>query len=228
MTLQNFYYTQKYKDQKYCRSKEEKENKINDDYYIKHKKYSGNIRNKDIIGYERTLYKNSSGGGEKIYDYKSDDSRIFKIIRHSDKNDYFFFNKDLSGFSVLNLNSLKEEINFYNNEEIDGDLAKGILVFVDLEYCALNDRILFYVFYLYELPENAYGRIFSYLIYDFSNPESLDDKNITLIDVRKIISKKYNKNLDFIYKAYFKDADIVVENYNNKESFIIKEKDYIF
>ena len=64
MKLENFYYTEEYKnhrlkygdlfDKKYFT--EEKENKTNDDFIIKHKKYFGNIHNKDIIGYERELF----------------------------------------------------------------------------------------------------------------------------------------------------------------------------
>mgnify|MGYP004461013397 FL=1 len=125
----------------------------------------------------------------------------------------------------MNLNNRKEEINFYNNKFIEN---KGILVFVDLDYyCIENGRIIFYVFYFSEVENNAYKRIFSHLIYDFSNPENLDNKNIVLIDIRDIILKKYNKELDFTYQSYFNNGDIIIEDFNNKEKFIIEEKDYI-
>lgn len=238
MKLENFYYTKEYKnhwlkygglfDEKYLlnnlgkeKNKEKKENKINDNWTIKHKKYFGNIHNKDIIGYERELF----NFDKKIFYYKSDDSRIYKIIKHKNQNDYFIFNRDLSGFSILNLNNLKEEINFYNNKFIE---SKGILVFVDLDYyCVENGRIIFYVFYLSEEKNNAFKRTFSHLIYDFSKPSNLDNKNIILTDIRDIILKKYNKYLDFIYQSHFEKGEIIIEDYNNKEKFIIKEEDYI-
>lgn len=229
MKLENFYYTKEYKnhwikygglfDKKYFI--EEKEIKINNNFIIKYKKYFGNIHNKDIIGYERKIFNYRN----KIFYYKSDDARIYKIIKHKNQNDYFIFNRDLSGFSILNLNNRKEEINFYNNKFIEN---KGILVFVDLDYyCIENGRIIFYVFYFSEAENNAYKRIFSHLIYDFSNPENLDNKNIVLIDIRDIILKKYNKELDFTYQSYFNNGDIIIEDFNNKEKFIIEEKDYI-
>lgn len=231
MKLENFYYTKIYQnhwlkygdlfDKKYFLSKEEKENKINNEFTIKHKKYFGNIHSKDIIGYERELF----NFDKKIFYYKSDDSRIYKIVKHKNQNDYFIFNRDLSGFSILNLNNLKEEINFYNNKFIDG---KGILVFVDLDYYFVeNNRIIFYVFYLSEAENNAYKRTFSHLIYDFSKPESLNNKDIILTDIRDIILKKYNANLDFVYQSYFEDRNIIIEDFNNKEKFIIREEDYI-
>lgn len=235
MKLENFYYTEEYKnhrlkyeilfDKKYF--VKEKENKINDSFLIKHKKYLGKIYNKDIIGYERAVFNKD----KEIYNYKSDDSRIYKIVKHENQNNYFIFNKDLSGFSILNLNNLKEEINFYNNKFIDD---KGILVFVDLEYYHIeNGRMIFYVFYLSETENNAYKRIFSRLIYDFSKPNKLDDKNIVLIDIRDIILKKYDKDLNFLYQSYFKDGDIIIENshkedFNKKDKFILHPKDYIF
>lgn len=229
MKLENFYYTKEYKnhwikygglfDKKYFI--EEKEIKINNNFIIKHKKYFGNIHNKDIIGYERKI----SNYRNKIFYYKSDDARIYKIIKHKNQSDYFIFNRDLSGFSILNLNNKKEEINFYNNKFIEN---KGVLVFVDLDYyCIENGRIIFYVFYFSEAENNAYKRIFSHLIYDFSNPENLDNKNIVLIDIRDIILKKYNKELDFTYQSYFNNGDIIIKDFNNKEKFIIEEKDYI-
>ena len=229
MKLENFYYTEEYKnhwikygglfDKKYFT--EEKENKINDDFSIKHKKYFGNIHNKDIIGYEREIF----NFDEKIFYYKSDDAKIFKILKHKNQNNYFIFNRDLSGFSILNLENNKEEINFYNNKFIEN---KGILVFVDLEhYFIENGRIIFYVFYLSEEKNNSFKRTFSYLIYDFSNPSKLDNQNIILTDIRDIVLKNYNKELDFIYKAYFDGNDIIAEDFNNKYKFIIKEKDYI-
>lgn len=231
MILENFYYTKEYQnhwlkygglfDKKYFLSKEEKENKINDEFTIKHKKYFGNIHNKDIIGYERELF----NFDKKIFYYKSDDSRIYKIIKHKNQNDYFIFNRDLSGFSILNLNNQKEEINFYNNKFIED---KGILVFVDLDYYFIeNNRMIFYVFYFSEAENGAYKRTFSHLIYDFSHPDNLDNKNIILTDIREIILKKYNKNVYFVYQSYFKDGDIIIEDFNNKEKFIIKEEDYI-
>ena len=64
MKLENFYYTEEYKnhwikygglfDEKYFA--EERENKINNEFIIKHKKYFGNIHNKYIIGYEREIF----------------------------------------------------------------------------------------------------------------------------------------------------------------------------
>ena len=142
MKLENFYYTKEYKnhwikygglfDKKYFI--EEKEIKINNNFIIKHKKYFGNIHNKDIIGYERKIFNYRN----KIFYYKSDDARIYKIIKHKNQNDYFIFNRDLSGFSILNLNNRKEEINFYNNKFIEN---KGILVFVDLDYYCIENGI---------------------------------------------------------------------------------------
>ena len=102
------------------------------------------------------------------------------------------------------------------------------MVFVDLEhYFIENGRIIFYVFYFSEEKNNAFKRIFSYLIYDFSNPNKPDNENIILTDIRDIVLKNYNKELDFTYKAYFDGSDIIVEDFNNKYKFIIKEKDYI-
>ncbi|WP_241392431.1 hypothetical protein [Brachyspira hyodysenteriae] len=63
MILENLYYTDYYKnhwnkygilfEDKYFES--DKKTILNDDYYIIHKKYSGYIHQKDIIGYERSL-----------------------------------------------------------------------------------------------------------------------------------------------------------------------------
>lgn len=47
--------------------------------------------------------------GKIIYEWKNTDgkSRMANIIHHSDGNDYFVFDEDLYGYSVLNLKSMK-------------------------------------------------------------------------------------------------------------------------
>ena len=44
-----------------------------------------------------------------VFEWKNTDgkSRVANIIHHSDGNDYFVFDEDLYGYSVLNLNSMK-------------------------------------------------------------------------------------------------------------------------
>ena len=220
MILENLYYSDYYKNHwdKYGilfsdnNFESEKKTILNDNYYIIHKKYSANIHNKDIIGYDRSIYNISDD--KIIYNYKSDDARMMKIIKKNNI-EYFIFNKDLSGFSILNLNNKNEEFNFYNNNFID---SNGIIVFMDSEYS--NNKILFYIFYLLKEDNGAFKRVFDYLLFDLSKMEL--NNYIHFIDIRKLVLDVYNYNLYLIYKAYFKDNDIIVEDLLNKEKFILK------
>ena len=229
MVLENLYYTENYKnhwlkygilfDDKYY----EKDKKVilNNDYYMINKKYTGFIHEKDIIGYERNLYKND----ELVYSYKSDDSRLLKIIKHTNNNDYFFFNRDLTGFSILDLNHKNKEFNFYYNKPIyNAEHLNGVWIFIDLEYS--NGKILFYGFYLFKEDSGAYKRVFNYMIYNFYEDVFNNQKYINLVDVRKFIYDKYNYNLDANYKAYFKEDYIAVEDILNNKSFIVKHDEY--
>ena len=202
MLIENFYYTDYYKNHwiKYGilfsdnYFEKEKKTILNNDYYMKHKRYFGHIHEKDIIGYDRTLYKTDDNS--IVYHYKSDDSKMFKIIKDNDNNEYFIFNRDLSGFSIIDLHNKNREFNFYNNKAIYNDMdnsLNGILVFIDSEYS--NNQILFYIFYLSKTENDAYKRVFTYLLFDFSK-EIFDKKinTIQLLDIRDIILKKYNYN----------------------------------
>ena len=234
MILENLYYTEYYKNHwlKYGilfenkHLKKESKTILNDNYYMIHKKYSGYIHKKDIIGYDRSLY--SSNDNSLIFSYKSDDSKIFKIIEDNSNNEYFIFNRDLSGFSIISLNNKNEEFNFYNNKEVYNDIdnsLNGNLVFIDLEY--LNNKILFFIFYLLK-TENDLKRIFTYLLFDFSK-DLFDNKinTIKLLDIKDIILRKYNYNLCINYKANFKENNIIiVEDIINKKIFEITNNDY--
>ncbi|MEI0603785.1 hypothetical protein R4K55_06145 [Brachyspira alvinipulli] len=234
MVLENFYYTDYYKNHwtkygilfsdKYF--EKEKKTILNNNYYIIHKKYFGHIHEKDIIGYDRTLYRTDNNS--LTFHYKSDDSKIFKIIKYNNDNEYFIFNRDLSGFSIIDLNNQNMEFNFYNNKIINNDIdnsENGILVFIDCEY--LNNKILFYIFYLSKTENNAFKRVFTYLLFDFSDEILNKEVNtIKLLDIRDIVLRKYNHNLDMNYKAYFKNNIIVIEDIMNKKTFELKNNDY--
>lgn len=221
MILENLYYTDYYKNHwnKYSILFSDKyfenENKtiLNDDYYIIHKKYSGYIHQKDIIGYERGLYTNHDN--KLIYNYRSDDARMFKIINHNN-NEYFIFNRDLSGFSIIDLNKTNKEFNFYYNKPIN---KNGIIVFMDAEYC--NNKILFYIFYLSKAENGAFKRVFNYLLYDFSNGINSSQNYVNFIDIRKSILDLYNYELYFSYKAYFDNNSIIAEDLYNGKKFNI-------
>ena len=235
MLIENFYYTDYYKNHwiKYGilfsdnYFEKEKKTILNNDYYMKYKRYFGHIHEKDIIGYDRTLYKTDDNS--IVYHYKSDDSKMFKIIKDNDNNEYFIFNRDLSGFSIIDLHNKNREFNFYNNKAIYNDMdnsLNGILVFIDSEYS--NNQILFYIFYLSKTENDAYKRVFTYLLFDFSK-EIFDKKinTIQLLDIRDIILKKYNYNLDIYYKAYFKENNtILVEDTMNKKIFELTNHSY--
>ena len=229
MILENLYYTESYKnhwlkygilfEDKYF--KKEKKTILNDDYYIIHKKYTGFIHNKDIIGYDRTLYKKD----ELIYHYKSDDSRMYKIIKYTDNNDYFVFNRDLSGFSILDLNNQNKIFNFYHNKPLyNNNQLNGIWVFIDFEY--YNNKILFYGFYITKEDNGAYKRVFDYMLYNFSNNIFENRNYINIVSIKQLIFDKYNHDLCFTYKAYFKEDNIVIEDSFNNKIFTIKNNDF--
>lgn len=235
MIVENLYYTDYYKNHwlKYGilfsdeYFEKEKKTILNNNYFVMHKKYFGHIHQKDIIGYDRTLYK--ADNNSLVYHYKSDDSKIFKIINDNNNNEYFIFNRDLSGFSIIDLNNKNREFNFYNNKIINNDIdnsANGILVFIDCEY--LNNKILFYIFYLSKAENGDFKRVFTYLLFDFSNEIFNREINtIKLLDIRDIVLMKYNHNLDMNYKTYFKDNNIIaVEDIMNKKTFELKSNDY--
>lgn len=230
MILENLYYTESYKnhwlkygilfEDKYF--KKEKKTILNDDYYVIHKKYSGFIHNKDIIGYERALYKKD----ELIYHYKSDDSRMYKIIKYTDNNDYFVFNRDLSGFSILDLNNQNKIFNFYHNKPLyNNSQINGIWVFIDFEY--YNNKILFYGFYITKEENGAYKRVFDYMLYNFSNNIFESQNYINIVSIRQLILDKYNHDLYFTYNAYFKEDNIIIveDSFNNK-TFTLKYNDF--
>lgn len=230
MIAENLYYTDYYKnhwlkygilfENKYF--KEEKKSILNDNYYIVHKKYLGFIHNKDIIGYDRSLY--NTHNNSLIYHYKSDDSRIFKLI-NLNNNQYFIFNRDLSGFSILNLNNKDNEFNFYYNKPIYyNDKENGIIVFIDLEY--LNDKMLFYAFYLSKEDNGTYKRVFDYILFNFSDNIFTNQNEINLTSIRKIIFDKYNHNLYSNYSSYFKEGNIIVEDSLNKKIFTLTNDDF--
>ncbi|WP_300717825.1 hypothetical protein, partial [uncultured Brachyspira sp.] len=203
MILENLYYSSYYKNHRlkyevlFSDNNFESEKKaiLNDDYYIIHKKYSAYIHQKDIIGYDRSIYKINDN--KLIYNYKSDDARMFKIINHNNR-EYFIFNRDLSGFSILKLDNTYEEFSFYNNKFI---APNGTIVFTDAQYS--NNKILFYIFYLLKSDNGTFKRIFDYLLFDLSDISS--ENNIHFAEIRKLVSNVYNHKLYFIYKAYFKD-----------------------
>ena len=49
---------------------------------------------------------------------------------------------------------------------------------------------------------------------------------IKLLDIRDIVLRKYNHNLDMNYKAYFKNNIIAIEDIMNKKTFELKNNDY--
>ncbi|MEI0516910.1 hypothetical protein [Brachyspira murdochii] len=227
MVLENLYYTEFYKNHwlKYGilfedeYFQKEKKTILNDDYYIIHKKYTGFIHNKDIIGYDRTLYKKD----ELIYNYKSDDSRMYKIIKHTDN--YFIFNRDLSGFSILDLNNQNNIFNFYHNKPLyNNNQLNGIWVFIDFEY--YNNQILFYGFYITKEENGAYKRIFDYMLYSFSNNIFKSQNYINIVSIRQLIFDKYNHNLYFTYNAYFKEDNIIIEDSFNNKTFALKYNNF--
>ncbi|WP_300713743.1 hypothetical protein, partial [uncultured Brachyspira sp.] len=186
MILENLYYSSYYKNHRlkyevlFSDNNFESEKKaiLNDDYYIIHKKYSAYIHQKDIIGYDRSIYKINDN--KLIYNYKSDDARMFKIINHNNR-EYFIFNRDLSGFSILKLDNTYEEFSFYNNKFI---APNGTIVFTDAQYS--NNKILFYIFYLLKSDNGTFKRIFDYLLFDLSDISS--ENNIHFAEIRKLVS----------------------------------------
>ncbi|WP_295162525.1 hypothetical protein [uncultured Brachyspira sp.] len=230
MILENIYYTNYYKnhrikyeilfEDKYF--EDENINMLNDNYYIMHKKYSGYFNKKDIIGYERNIFKISDNS--IVYNYKSDDAKIFKIINCND-NEYFIFNRDLSGFSILNLKNKSKEFNLYYNKPINyNNKEKGIIVFSDFQYN--NNQILFYVFYLSKSYNRAYKRDFDYMLFHIHDNIFNNQNYINLISIRKTVSNKYNYSMDFNYKSYFNKDNIIAENILTKEQLILNNDDF--
>ena len=160
-----------------------------------------------------------------IYEFDMTDlpSKIyFDIIHHENGSDYFIFKRELYGYSVLDINSLKS-FHYIPDVHINDDGES--FIWADIFYNR-NTNILAVEGCFWACP-------YSIILLDFSNPMTIYENQIPIEDILNDICVEQNIDLgdlntgDINFKSWNKDNSLTIivgDNDNRKEISITSNK----
>lgn len=189
--------------------KQSQKQKLDYGYYIKILVVKENFKkNYELLEQEGSICQIYDDNDELIYEWKCayNKSRFSNIIHHSNDKKYLIFTEDLYGYSVLELDTLKN-IHYILPQSI---YQNETFIWEDFHYNKENDYLA--------IDGCFWGHPTSIIIVDFKNPLEIQESN-EWIDIHNIIDPNYEKydDIEFIMWDHNK-LQIKAENNNTEKT----------
>ena len=195
---------------------ESKEYHLSDKYSVRMTEYTGKVGEYTRYGSECTLVDCT---GKTVYTWRSIDRRanFYKIINHSNGNEYLIFRQDLYGYSVLCIAN-QQAMQFFPKDSLN--YSEETFIWTDVDYNSINNTLAVSGCY-WAAPSGIH-------LFTFNNPM---DEHQKFIDFIECFDGGYDSYCDDVDFVSWTNGDLHIKRLNHEtnleESIVITQAEYM-